>query len=63
MEIAYTGPRMKGMNCTFQEWAINPLSSNQYWLPNDVIKLMANVSDGLIDPYRSHIEYQVQVTP
>jgi len=33
------------------------MSSNQYWQPNDVIKLMGNIDAGLIDCYRSHIEF------
>lgn len=53
---------MRGMSSTFQEWTIPPLSSNQYWAPNDVIKIMANITDGLVDPYRSHIEFDVVVS-
>lgn len=61
--MAYLGPRLRGSNSTFQEWSITPLSSNQYWSPNDVIKIMGNMSEGLIDFYRSHIEVEIQVFP
>lgn len=44
MEISYLGPRLQGATSTFQEWNITPLSSNQYWSANDVIKIMGNVN-------------------
>lgn len=36
------------------------MSSNTYWRPNDVIKLMGNVKEGLVDFYRSHLEFDVE---
>jgi hypothetical protein len=63
MEVSYLGPRLRGANTTFQEWAITPLSSNQYWHNNDVLKIMGNVNEGLVDFYRSHLEFTIEVTP
>lgn len=62
MELSYTGPRLRGADCMFQEWAITPLSSNQFWMPNDVVKFMGNINTGLVDFYRSHIEFEIEVT-
>jgi hypothetical protein len=59
MELTYTGPRMQGADTTFQEWEIAPQSSTQYWQPNDVIKFMGNISQGLVDFYRTHIEFEI----
>jgi hypothetical protein len=50
---------MQGAETTFQEWEIAPQSSTQYWQPNDVIKFMGNISQGLVDFYRTHIEFEI----
>ena len=54
-EMQYLGPRFQGASSTFQLWSITPSSSNSYWTPNDVIKVMANLTQGVIDPYRSYL--------
>lgn len=60
MEFQYVGPRMRGAHSLFQEWSITPMSSNTYWQPNDVIKLMGNISEGLVDFYHSHFQFTIE---
>ncbi len=37
------------------------MSSNQYWTPNDIIRIMLQLNEGLMDPFRSSIRIDVAV--
>ncbi len=37
------------------------MSSNQYWTPNDVVRIMLQLNEGLLDPFRSSIRIDVAV--
>lgn len=37
------------------------MSSNQYWLPDEIVRFLVTIKSGVMDPYRSHIELLVNV--
>ena len=44
----------------YKEWVIDPLTSNKYWVKNDIVRFsMMNGSNGVYDPFRSYIEITV----
>lgn len=37
------------------------MSSNQYWTPDEIIRFLVTIKQGVMDPYRSHISLSVSV--
>lgn len=40
---------------------MEPLSSNTYWNPNEIVRFLFLLRNGVMDPYRSHIRMQVSI--
>lgn len=64
-EIRYTKVRPKGFSCNYKEWPVDPMSSNAYWNPNEIVRFLLNLrGDGAVmDPYRSSIVLDIQANP
>lgn len=58
-EIDYGKFRPKGYYTQFREWEVTPMSSNQYWNPDEIVRFLLTLKNGVMDPYRSNISFKV----
>jgi len=56
-ELKTTGSlRPQGYPSNSVLWQIYPNSSNNFWPPDAIVRLLTNMSQGYLDPYRSYLQ-------
>lgn len=58
-ELQYGSVKPVGWYSRFKEWPVEPLSSNMYWWPNEIVRFQLQLTNGCMDPYRSHMVFTV----
>lgn len=57
--MAYGAFRPRGYYTNTTIWPIYPNSSNLYWEPDSILRFLVPISKGVMDPYRSHLQFTV----
>lgn len=60
IELNYDNIKPRGWFTKFKEWPLQPNTSNQYWQTNEIVRFLFQLQNGVMDPYRSHIELEVE---